>query len=248
MPRVTPKIFLTSSVSSVANDIGHRLGAQTKKLSLLFISTASEVEEGDLGWQETDFNALKSAGFDVEKYTVTGKTKKEVQKKLESVDVIYVGGGNTFYLLQQLRASGAHEIIPKLVSSGKIYIGSSAGSLVAGPNIEPSRNLDNVKKAPYLKSFNGMNLVDVVVLPHWGSDAFRELYLNQRLAHAYKLQNKIILLTDNQYIQTNGDGLFEIVAEKQPKESYVKKILDIHRAHLKKHPNRRASDKELNKK
>jgi dipeptidase E len=56
------------------------------------------------------------------------------QKAVEETDAISVGGGNTFRLLKALEGLDFIEAIRRKVSSGAPYIGSSAGSNVAGPN------------------------------------------------------------------------------------------------------------------
>ncbi len=198
------KIFLTSSGKFVAKDVAERIGK--KGLKLLFVITASEPKkDNDLSWQDKDRNALVEAGFDVEDYTFTGKTKVDIENKLDQIDVLYVSGGNVFYLLQQIQQTGCADVIRNFVNKGKIYIGTSAGSIVAGPDIYPTYNLDRVEKAPKLKGYVGLGLVDVVVLPHWGSEHFKDRYLNQRLEHTYNMDNKIILLTDKQYLLVEND-------------------------------------------
>lgn len=197
------KIFLTSSVHLVAKDIAKKLGGAKNK-KLLYIYTAGEKKLGEL-WQRTDRQALVKAGFKVFDYTVTGKTAAMIKKDIQKVDVIYFGGGNTFYLLQQLQLTKSINIFRDAVKAGKIYIGTSAGSIVAGPDIYPSYRLDNVKQAPRIKGYKGLSIVDFVVFPHWGSEHFRSRYLNQRLAFNYHTKNKFILLNDYQYMQVEGD-------------------------------------------
>jgi dipeptidase E len=197
------KIFLTSSVNFVAKDIAKKIGG-AKNRRLLYIYTACELKLGER-WQREDRSALVKAGFVVSDYTVTGKTKAAIAKEVKKVDVIYFSGGNTFYLLQQIQLSRSIGIFRNAVKAGKIYIGTSAGSIVAGPDIYPTYRLDNAKQAPKLKGYKGLGLVDFVVLPHWGSRHFKERYLNQRLAHNYNTKNKLILLNDYQYIEIKDD-------------------------------------------
>ena len=201
-------LFLTSSCFDVAADVAKQMGK--RGLSLLFIKTASEVEEGDLWWLQKDRDSLLKAGFKVADYTVTGKTKTQIEEKLQKTDVIFFSGGNTFYLLQQIQLSGCADSIREHVEKGMPYIGSSAGSQIAGPDIWPAYRLDNVDKAPKIKGFAGLGLVDFIVFPHWGNDEFKDLYLNHRLEHAYTDKYKIILLTDNQYIVVEDD-IYKIV-------------------------------------
>ena len=197
------RIFLTSSVDRVAGDIAKKLGG-AKKRKLLYIYTACEKKRGAI-WEKNDYNALRQAGFEMFDYTFTGQTKEMVKKVLKKVDVIYIGGGNTFYLLEKIQLAQCAALIRAAVSQGKIYIGTSAGSIVAGPDISPVKNLDKIKAAPRLKGYKGLSLVDFVVLPHWGSEHFKGLYLRQRLKDNYNTKNKLVLLNDYQYVQVEGD-------------------------------------------
>ena len=205
---IMKKLFLASSVDVVAPDIAKHLPA--KGLKLVFINTPAEGEDGDKQWLENDRAALVKEGFVVSDYTVTGKTSTEIKDHLAEFDVIFISGGNTFYALEKIQQSGCAEIIHDYVEQGKIYIGSSAGSVLAGPDIYPSYYVDAIEKAPNLKGYRGLDLIDVVVLPHWGNDYFKELYLNKRLEHVYTPDHKIILLTDNQYLSVENDK-YEII-------------------------------------
>ncbi len=57
-----------------------------------------------------------------------------------------------------------------------------------------------------LENTYGYNLVNFTILPHWGSADFKKLYLESRLAMAYKAdQVPLVLLTDKQYIWVKND-------------------------------------------
>jgi len=201
-----PSVFLASSISDTGRDIPRWLKRPATETKLGFITTASEVEEGDKTWLSEDRQALVDAGFEVQNYSVTGKTKDEVETDLANFDVICMDGGNTFYLLQQLQKADCMDVIRDFVAAGKTYIGSSAGSLVAGPDIEPAWRPDEMENAKEVQGSKGLGLVDVVTLPHWGADHFREVYLSHRMKHAYNTKQKIILLRDNQYLRVTADG------------------------------------------
>jgi dipeptidase E len=205
-------IFLTSNTPPVVHDLYERYLKDLNIKTLVFIETAAEIETGDMEWLEADYDALVGVGLSVTRYTVSGKSSTDIEKDLSAYDSIYLSGGNTFYLLQQLQKTGAIPVIQKLMKEGKIYIGTSAGSVVAGPDILPVKNLDNASKAPELQGYAGLSLTDIVVLPHWGSSYFRDLYLNQRLDHVYDNPvHKIVLLTDTQYLVCEESGSVRIV-------------------------------------
>lgn len=199
------RLFLTSSGSTVTQDIAKTIGKKARGMRLAFIMTAAESEGSDKEWLRKDYSALIDVGFTVFNYTVTGKTSRQLREDLDGVDIVYVEGGNQFYLLQQIQQSGFAPIVRDLVKKGVIYIGSSAGSQVAGPDLYPTYRSDHIKKAPLIKGYDGIGLVDFVVFPHWGSNDFRDLYLKHRMAHAYTTKHKIILLTDQQYVRVEGE-------------------------------------------
>lgn len=55
-----------------------------------------------------------------------------------------------------------------------VYIGESAGSVIASPDIGYVKYMDDQKAAPELKSTKALNLVEFYPLPHWGEEPFKE--------------------------------------------------------------------------
>lgn len=199
-------LFLASNAATVISDIAKKSDLSKTNRKLVFINTPAEAEEGDKLWLKEDRAALEEAGFLPFDYTITDKTEKQLRKDLSGTDFIFVSGGNTFYCLEKAQESGFIKVVRDLVlKENKVYIGSSAGSVIAGPDIHPAYNLDDASKAPNLKGYKGFGLVDFVSLPHWGSEKFKNLYLNKRLDVAYNTRNKIVLLTDHQYAYVKDD-------------------------------------------
>jgi dipeptidase E len=203
------ELFLTSSIHAVAHDIA-KLVDFSNGNKLVFIDTASEPkgEREDLEWQKTDRQALVDAGFVVSDYTITGKSRSQLEADLEAFDYIYLSGGDTFYLLEQSQKSGFVSLIRELIQEkGKIYIGTSAGSIIAGPKLLDYHQAEGVT----LENRDTYGLVNFTIIPHWGSDGFREKYLGGRIEIVYKEdQVPLMLLTDTQYVHVQN-GRMEIV-------------------------------------
>lgn len=191
------KLFLASSLQHTGTEIAKMLLADGFAGKLLFLTTASEVEKGDLSWLAADRKPLTDAGLDVFNYTVTNKTPSEVEKALEGVGAVCVAGGNTYFLLEQVRNSGFDQIITKRVQEGMPYIGSSAGALLAGPSIETS--LDDPSITPKLTNYTGLELCTISVRPHWGSAHFQDAYQHE-FKRLYSLNKSMVLLTDTEFM------------------------------------------------
>ena len=203
------ELFLTSSVHAVAHDIAKRVDLK-KANKLVFIDTAAEPkgEREDLEWLKNDRQALVNAGFIVSDYTITGKTKDQLETDLNQFDYIYMSGGNTAYLLEQSQKSGFISVIQDLIKNkGKIYIGTSAGSIIAGPKLPDYFSDEDAE----LENMNGYGFVNFTLILHWGSEDFKERYLGKRLKAVYRdNQVPLLLLTDNQYAHIR-DREIEIV-------------------------------------
>lgn len=201
-------LFLSSAIgtSSVATSIRRRLG-HSNPLKTAFITTPIEVEDmTDDSWYQDDRRALKDNGFDIFDYTITGKTPKDLEADLTPAETIYISGGNTRHLLLQSQKSGFISFIKKFVESGKLYLGTSAGSIITGPKLPPYLWGEEVA-APNIVDFTAYNLVNFTLIPHWGSDIFKDLYLGGRMEQIFaELNQPFVACNDHEYIEVIGDS------------------------------------------
>lgn len=199
------KLFLASSIHQSGKTIAKSLGKKFGN-KILFVSTAAEPYK-DAWWNRADIKKLKTLGYEVEEYTFTDKTSKQVKQKLSEVNILCVGGGNTYYLLDTMKKSGSMKIIREAVQKGLIYIGASAGAVAATRSIENVGDFDDISKAPRLRSFAALNLVDLCLFVHWGSpDLEKDGTKTLRIVKKYfKKEEKIVFLRDNQFLEVNDD-------------------------------------------
>ncbi|WP_243000619.1 Type 1 glutamine amidotransferase-like domain-containing protein, partial [Dorea formicigenerans] len=59
-----------------------------------------------------------------------------IQSVFEEADVIYFTGGNSFFLMDQLRKTGTDGLLKKELANGKLMIGESAGAIICAPSIQ----------------------------------------------------------------------------------------------------------------
>ncbi|MBI3448291.1 MAG: dipeptidase PepE [Acidobacteria bacterium] len=62
-------------------------------------------------------------------------------RTVEEADAIFIGGGNTFRLLDRLIATGLLAPIRREALAGKPYVGASAGTVVSGPTIRTTNDM-----------------------------------------------------------------------------------------------------------
>ncbi|MEK7061740.1 MAG: Type 1 glutamine amidotransferase-like domain-containing protein [Patescibacteria group bacterium] len=190
-----PKILLltSSGMAGTKEEILSVLSKPPDKVRVAHIITASKAEK-DTAYVDKDKELMQEAGFNVEDIDIEGKNKKQLMKILQVVDVIYVQGGNTFYLLLQMRKSGFNKIIKKLLKRGIIYIGVSAGSVVAGKTIETASWGSNPdEKVVKLMSLKGLKLIKSNIFVHYKLED--EEMIKQK---PKRVKKKLRILTDEQ--------------------------------------------------
>lgn len=104
-----------------------------------------------------------------EKYNEMGHDIRSVHtfsdpvKAVEAAEVIIVGGGNTFRLLQLLQNNKLIKSVQRKVLNGTPYIGWSAGANVASPTICTTNDMPVVRP----NSFKSFNLIPFQINPHY---------------------------------------------------------------------------------
>jgi dipeptidase E len=118
------KLLLTSnglSNASIADTLEQLVGKPRKEIKIAHIPTAAFPEDDSKhetkGWLVDDLYRIKEfAGF-VDIVSLADLSPDEVVKRLEYADVIFVGGGNAFYLSYWMERSGLFDKLPELLQT-----------------------------------------------------------------------------------------------------------------------------------
>ncbi|HKB68239.1 MAG TPA: dipeptidase PepE [Pyrinomonadaceae bacterium] len=83
--------------------------------------------------------------------------------KVDKAEAIFIGGGNTFRLLDSLYRFDLLEPIRRRVKEGMLYMGSSAGAVVAAPTIKTTNDMPIIEPP----SFNSLGLISFQINAHY---------------------------------------------------------------------------------
>lgn len=200
------KLILVSMLYQVT-DLVRTITPELEGKTVTYIPTAGIAEDVE-GMVEEETSTLESLGMTVDVLEVSSASYDSIVNSLTKNDIIFVGGGNTFFLIQELRRSGADQILIREVEKGKLYIGESAGSIISCPDIGYCAEMDSPEKAPDLIDYSGLNLVDFYIVPHIGNEEMGEAA--EKAVEKYSSELELKAITDEQVILVE-EGRVEIL-------------------------------------
>ncbi|MBW6451959.1 MAG: Type 1 glutamine amidotransferase-like domain-containing protein [DPANN group archaeon] len=154
-----------------------------------------------LSWLSSIFNPLGVENIEMwtEKELVNNK-----EMDLEQFSGIYIGGGNTFYLLKALKASGFFEKLETVIKNNIPVYGGSAGAIICGKSITSALAID--LNYVELTDFKALNLIEGYdVWPHYVFGMDKHI---QKSRKKYGL--KLIVLPENAGLYVI-DNMIEVV-------------------------------------
>lgn len=207
------KLVLTSggiSNKSIEKELKNIIGKDFKDLKMLFCTTASNYEGGDMNdWLVEDLVYFKKLGFKIDVCDINGISIEKFLPRFEWADVFFFEGGNTQWLRKNIKNSGLEEHLEELLKK-RVWIGASAGSCVLCPTICNScQDLfdDNIKGFP----IDGLNLVNFQFVPHLNNECFTKIRKDNLLNASKNLKvidgEKLYVVDDNGAIFINGKDI-----------------------------------------
>ena len=184
-------MILTSSLYESIELVKKFLDKNTESKKILFIPTATNVDEYKKYIHLTQ-KVFEDFGYEVENFDVSIFSEEIAKEKLSETKTVFISGGNTFYLLQELKRKNLTSYLKERIENGLLYIGESAGSVIAAPNIEYASIVDDKTLATELNDYTGLNLVDFYIVPHFEEEPFVESSRNTVELYKDKLDLKLI--------------------------------------------------------
>jgi len=188
------KLYLSSF------DIGNQpeklaVFAEGRKQAVVILNALDHRQEARDKWLLSQTKALEGLGFVVEELDLRkyfGK-QEELKSFLDTKDLVWVNGGNTFILRRAMKQSGFDNIIKQLIKTDSIvYGGFSAGVVVLSKDLHGLDITDNPNNVPsgYNKEiiWDGLDVIDFSVAVHYQSN-HPESHLTDKEIEYYKANN-----------------------------------------------------------
>jgi dipeptidase E len=127
---------------------------------------------------------------------------------IKKAGAIFVGGGNTFVLLNQLYKLNLIADLKKVVSEGTPYLGTSAGSNICGLTIKNTNDMPII----YPPNFNALGLVPFNINPHYLDPDRTSTHMGEtretriKEFHCYNTQ-PVIGLREGSWLHVEGDSI-----------------------------------------
>ena len=201
-------LFLTSYLAGTIEKLVNLLQKeQSGEKNILFIPTAGNVEEYT-GYIDEGQAALQQYGFKLDVLDIANTDLQQCHTAFLNATIICLSGGNTFYLLQELKRKKLDQLLVQKIAQGCFYIGESAGAMILAANIEYNKIMDDSSLASELNNYTALNIIDFYPLPHYIEEPFVESV--QQTYAKYKNDLPLVPINNQQAIIVR-DNTYRIV-------------------------------------
>jgi len=187
------------------------VGKPRQEISVAVINEAYAVEhDNNLTWVLDNLNSVRdNFGGKSELVNLLALDTETVKQRIQKHDVIYVIGGHTDYLMSVFQKTGFDQLLPELLRS-KVYVGSSAGSMVVGQRISTEAYAAVYGEEGDYGVTRYAELVDFAVIPHLNSEAFPGTREDIVLIACAGHQGTVYAINDNTALVVDGGELYSI--------------------------------------
>lgn len=94
---------------------------------------------------------------------------EKMKAKFDKADVIYVGGGDTVFMMESWKKTGLLDLIKGAYERGVILAGLSAGAICWFSDIYTDSQIVNVDGEEKYAMFSGLSWIKGIISPHYGA-------------------------------------------------------------------------------
>ena len=127
-------------------------------------------------------------------------------KNMYDFGVIFIGGGNTFKLLSDLKTSGAFEKIKEYLNSDGVIFGGSAGAIIFGKDLEACK-FDDINEVN-LNETSGFDILNgTSILCHYTNRTVEKNEESRQYLLEVSKHRKVVALPEEVTLFVNGEDI-----------------------------------------
>lgn len=185
-----------------------KIHAGENRANALFLGTASH----DSMPYFNSFRKTYTSVFDIKAEVglmVYGEMSVEkIADKINKADCIYIGGGDTVYMLERWKELGVDKMIVDAYNEGKIICGLSAGAICWFTDMYTDYEIMRGQSADYVLK-KGLGIIEGAMCPHFNEREkdFTDAMIKSSIPFAYAVENDCALeFVDGKLIKSISSG------------------------------------------
>ena len=197
----------------------------------LFVPTASHDSKPYFNSFRKTYTTERGCKSEVALITTGEMTMEKIAEKTRLADIIYVGGGNTEYMLNVWKESGFDRILMEAYDRGAVIAGLSAGAIFWFEYFLSSTLKDADSAKPYAVR-KGMGILPGIITPHLQNAEIEEAFIKECRNNSYSsyigIENDCALVYDDfeltEAVSCGGKAFFYTFGENVSKKEEIKAL------------------------
>ena len=183
----------TAPIDKYVTDLARSRITDGHRPYALFFPTASHDSNPYFNSFRKTYTSLFDVKSDVAILTKGLMTLAHIREKIEKADIIYVGGGDTLFLIDEWRKSGVDRLVWDAYQRGVVLAGLSAGAICWFEDMYT----DSLAEGEYLPA-KGLGKFPFAATPHYNSrPEFDEVFTREGYETAFAIEDDAALLFED---------------------------------------------------
>ena len=194
------KLYLSGGGSGKQNHFAYinffRIIDKSKPILYIPLAMESTMYKSCYNWFKNEINSYNFDKFEM------AKSSLELSKlDLNNYSALFIGGGNTYKLLSELKENNNINKIKKYLLNGGIVYGGSAGAIIFGKDIDGCKLMDEKNDV----NTEGLNFINnYSLLCHFNNN---NLKLNKKYLTTYSKKNKLLFLPEEDVLVISDNSI-----------------------------------------
>lgn len=199
------KLFLASEGSDPQTiDKLEKYISGFKGKSVVYIPTARNGKDKFNNWRNSNtWDFLQKSGMDISSVQLEDYKDNIDPSLFANKDIIWFSGGACGYLMYWIKRTGLDLLLPEILEK-TLYVGSSAGSMIAGPNLEiVDWYIGKIERGA--SDIPSLKLVDFDFYPHYEDNLYDEIKNRYKGNKIYLVKNGEVVIVEDDKVKVLGE-------------------------------------------